>query len=119
MEIVNGTELEPNEIVVVGLDCAPEDVEEVYKRQLEIKDFIKRSKQAACLITLTVDDNIVMSLDVHERNPVLVWAQLAEDYKTVAPGQRTAARKEFLSNYIKAKTCQKMSDYEVDNIFKV
>ena len=39
---------------------------------------------------------IVMSLDVHERNPVHMWAQLAVDYNTVTPEQ-IAARKEFLT----------------------
>ena len=48
------------------------------------------------MITQTVDDTIVMSLDVHGRNPVLMWQQLAADYNTVTPAQRLMARKYFL-----------------------
>ena len=50
-EIVNGTELEPNKIdVVVDLDHSLDHMEENDKRQLEIKDFRKRSKKVASLI---------------------------------------------------------------------
>ena len=49
------------------------------------------------MITQTIDDSIVMSLYVHERNHALMWAQLAEDYNTIIPAQRLAARKEFLN----------------------
>ena len=44
-----------------------------------------------------MDDSIVMSLDVHGNNPVLIWAQLGADYNTVTPAQRLSARTEFLS----------------------
>ena len=62
----------------------------------KIKDFRKRSKKAASLISQTIDDTIVMSLDVHGRDPVLLWNQLDEDYNNVTPAQKSAARKEFL-----------------------
>ena len=45
---------------------------EVEKRHLEIKEWRKRSKKAATLVTQIVDDSIVMSLDVHGKNPVLI-----------------------------------------------
>ena len=75
LEIVNGTEMEPTEIAEV-LDAAndPVNTVEVEKRHLEIKEWRKRSKKAASLITQTVDDSIVMSLDVHGNNLVLMWA---------------------------------------------
>ena len=38
-----------------------------------------------------------MSLEVHERNHVRIWMQLAKDYNTVTLAQRSAARKEFLN----------------------
>ena len=44
----------------------------------------------------TIDDSIVMSLEVLERDLVLVWAQLVDDYNTVTPAQRSVSRKEFL-----------------------
>lgn len=67
---------------------------------LEIKDFKKRSKRAASLITQTRDDNIVMSLDVHERNHVHMWAQLADDYNTITPPHRFAPRRGFQTFFI-------------------
>ena len=47
------------------------------------------------MITHTVDDSIVMSLDVHLRNPVAMWKQLANDFNTVTPAQLKAARREI------------------------
>ena len=90
--------MEPTEIAEV-LDAAnnPVNTAEVEKRHLEIKEWRKRSKKAASLITQTVDDNIVMSLDVHGNNPVLMWAQLGADYNTLTPAQRSSARTEFLT----------------------
>ena len=48
------------------------------------------------LINQSIDDSIVMSLDVHDGNPVLMWAQLA-DYNTITPAQKSTARKFFLN----------------------
>ena len=42
-------------------------------------------------------NGIVMSLDVHGNNPVLMWAQLGADYNIVTPAQRSSARTEFLT----------------------
>ena len=47
------------------------------------------------MITQTVDDSIVMSLDVHLRNPAAMWKQLADDFNTVTPPHLRAARREF------------------------
>ena len=93
-EIVNGTEAKPRRI---SLDDDLDNKEKVDKRLLKIKDFKKRSKKAASLITQTIDESIVMSLDVHKRNPVHMWAQFANDYNTITLAQRSAARKEFLN----------------------
>ena len=102
-EIVNGTELEPNENATVEDDSdddLPDNRSEVVAREIEIKDWRKRSKKAASLITQIVDDSIVMSLDVHNRNPVLMWAQLASDYNNVTPAQRSTALKNFLTSVL-------------------
>ena len=89
LEIVNGTELEPVEIAeVLNPDNTSANSIEVDKRHAEIKDWRKRSKKAASLITQTLDDSIVMSLDVHKNNPTLMWAQLGADYNTITPTQR-------------------------------
>ena len=69
---------------------------EVEKRHAEIKDWRKRSKKAASLITQTLDDSIVMSLDVHGNNPTLMWAQLGAEYNTITAAQRSSARTYFL-----------------------
>ena len=67
----------------------------VDSRRSEIKYFRKRYKKAASLITQNVNDSIVMSLDVHQRNPVEMWNQLAADFNTITPAQLRAAKKEF------------------------
>ena len=55
LEIVNGTELEPPEIAEVQDDeSVPTNVAEIEKRHAEIKEWRKRSKKAASLITQTV-----------------------------------------------------------------
>ena len=66
-EIVNGAEAEPAELPEVD-DGADDEVAEnnnaaVVVRQAEIKALKKREKKAASLITQTVDDTIVMSLE--------------------------------------------------------
>ena len=38
-----------------------------------------------------------MSLDVHDRNSVVMWAQLAADYNTITPAQKSTAWKNFLN----------------------
>ena len=78
------------------VDGVQENKPQVDARLAEIKDFQKRSKKAVSLIAQTIDDSIVMSLDVHGRDPVLTWNQLDEDYNNVTPAQKSAARKEFL-----------------------
>lgn len=54
-------------------------------------------KRAPSLITQTLNANIVISLDVPARNPVLMWNQLATDDNTMTLAHRSAARKEFLN----------------------
>ena len=89
-DIVNGAVVEPVTVVYVeGDDLLTDNKAEVDIRLKEIKDFRKRVKKAASLITQTIDDSIVMSLDVHARNPVAMWNQLAIDYNTMTPVQRS------------------------------
>ena len=96
-DIVNGREFEPARLATVNdVDGVQENKPQVDARLAEIKDFRKRSKKAVSLITQTIDDTIVMSLDVHGRDPVLMWNQLDADYNNVTPAQKSAARKEFL-----------------------
>ena len=70
-EIVNGSEVEPDELPEVADEADDAAVDDnnaaVVIRQAEIKAFRKRAKKAASLITQTVDDGLVMSLDVHQR----------------------------------------------------
>lgn len=68
----------------------------MYESRAKLKDYNKRTKKAASLISQTVDDNIVMSLDVHKRDPRTMWGHLARDYNIVMPVQRMAARKVFV-----------------------
>ena len=52
---MNGTEVEPNMIAVVNdLDDVSENKVDIDARQAEIKDFKKRSKKAALVITQTM-----------------------------------------------------------------
>ena len=91
-EIIEGGEVEPDRVAL-----RDDNKEEVEKRLAEIKDFKKRTKKAASVITQSLDDSIVMGLDVHNRDPIAMWNQLAEDYNTVTPAQKSAARKEFMN----------------------
>lgn len=98
-DIVRGDETEPREVpaIIDAGNIEPANQRAIDKRELEIKDFKKRSKRAASLITQTLDDSLVMSLEVHGRDPVAMWDQLAADYNTVTPAQRNAARLNFLT----------------------
>ena len=54
-------------------------------RRKEIKEFKRRYKKATSLITQSVDDGIVQTLSVHNKDPKLIWDALAADYNTVTP----------------------------------
>ena len=109
-EIVNGSEVEPDELPEVADEADDAAVDDnnaaVVIRQAEIKAFRKRAKKAASLITQTVDDSLVMSLDVHQRDPALMWTQLANDYNTVTPAQLSLARRNFLNLEISEEESQ-------------
>ena len=97
-EIVNGTETEPGQVApIVAADDALALVNQVAvdSRRGEIKEFCRRFKKAASLITQRVDESIVMSLDVYIRNLVAMWKQLAYDFNTVTLAQLKGARREF------------------------
>ena len=49
---------------------------EVDAKLAKRKDFKKRIKKAALLITQTIDGSIVMSLDIHARDQVHMWNQV-------------------------------------------
>ena len=103
---MNGIEVESTMVVYLSDDDNLVDKKaEVDIRLAEIKDFEKRLKKAASLDTQTIDDSIVMSLDVHARNPVHMWNQLATDYNTVTPAQRSVAKEEFLNLNTTEETC--------------
>ena len=102
-DIVMGTELEPNDLAVVvdeGQEGEPSAVADVAKeaiRTLEIKDWKRRFKKAASVITQSVDDGLVHILKVHNKNPILMWAALAADFNTITPAQLSLARRDFLN----------------------
>ena len=95
---MNGTESELNMIALINdLDDVSKNKADIDATQSQIEDIKKRSKELASRITQKIDDSIVLNLDVHERNPVLMWMQLAEDFNTIAPAQRLATRNELLN----------------------
>ena len=104
-DIVTGTEVEPDEIGWVvdpgeeeqapGVQIAAEAA-----RALEIKDWKKRFKKAASLITQGVDDSLVRVLRVHNKNPILMWARLSADFNKVSPAQLSIARRDFQNYHI-------------------
>ena len=47
-----------------------------------------------------------MSLDVHQRDPALMWTQLANDYNTMTPAQLSLARRHFLNLEISEEESQ-------------
>ena len=59
--------------------------------------FKKLAKTAASLITQTSDDDIGIGSNVDARNLVDKWNQLAVDYNTRTPTQRSATKKEFVN----------------------
>lgn len=73
----------------------PRDVSHASALEDDVKAWKKRSKRAAQLISLALDDSIVMTMDVHRRNPVSMWAQLAAGYNMVTPAKLLLARKDF------------------------
>ena len=66
-------------------------------RALEIKDWKRRFKKAASMITQSVDDGLVHILRVHNKNPILMWAALAAEFNTITPAQLSLARRDFLN----------------------
>ena len=106
-ELVQGIELEPRSLGVQvvgdgdGVDDPADqaDIALRTERAAEIKDWKRRFRKAASMITQSVDDSMVQMLDVHNKNPILIWAALREDYNTVTPAQLAQAVHNF-SGYI-------------------
>lgn len=98
MGIVNGTELEPVEIAeVINGDRIVMNDAAVERRHNEVKSWRKRYNKASSLITQSLDNSIVMSLDVHQGNPILMWTQLNADYNIVSDALKTSSRTDFLT----------------------
>ena len=104
-DIVAGTELESGELEWVvdpgeeeqapGVQAAAEAA-----HALDIKDWKKRYKKAAQLITTSVDDSLVRILRVHNKNPILMWARLSAAFNKVSPAQLSLARRDFQNYHI-------------------
>ena len=95
-DIVTEAELEPQSLDYS--DDNDEGVDDIISpaniatRVLEIKDWRRRFKKALSLITQSVDDSLVQMLNVHNKNPILIWAALASDFNTIIPAQQSLAR---------------------------
>ena len=76
------------------------DIARRTERASEIKDWRRRYRKAASMIKQAVDDSMVQMLDVHNKNPILIWAALKEDYNTVTPAQLAQAAHNFLDYVI-------------------
>ena len=104
-ELVQGLEPEPEDLNVDSVEdgdaiedpAGQADIAIRSARLTEIKDWRRRYRKAASLITQSVDDSLVQMLNVHNKNPVLIWAALAADYNIVSPAQEAAATHNFLS----------------------
>ena len=104
-EIVRGTKVEPIDLAqaaqVDGEGAAVEnpptaaEALAIAAHRKEIKDFKRRYKKATSLITQSVDDGIVQTLNVHDKDPKLIWDALSTDYDTVTPAQLSLARQDF------------------------
>ena len=82
-DIVKGDEGESALVEPRTVERVVVNEEEVTEGRSQLKDFQKRRKKTASLITQTVDDSIVMALDVCERDFVRMWQKLAADYNKV------------------------------------
>ena len=80
----------------VGDPADQADIARRTERLADIKDWKRRYRKAASLITSSVDDCMVQMLDVHNKNPILVWATLKGDYNTVTLAQQAQAIHNFL-----------------------
>ena len=96
-DVVFRLEVAPVIVAPRTVDRVVVNREEVAESQAALKDFNKRSKKTASLITQTIDDSLVMSLDVFDRDPYRMWEKLARDFNTVTASQSHIARREFLS----------------------
>ena len=104
-EIVQGRELEPLDLAwvieydeegaVVDNPRTAADVLAIAEPRVEIKDWKRRYKKAASLIVQSVDNGMAQSLDVHGKDPKLIWDSLAADFNTITPAQQTLARQDF------------------------
>ena len=98
-DLTQGLEEEPEEIDFSededGTINDGTDPVEIKERLAEIKDWKRRFRKAASLITQSVDDSLVQMLSVHKKNPILIWAALASDFNTVTPAQRASAIHNF------------------------
>ena len=97
LEIVLREEFEPKYVAPQRIDGILVNSEVLVQYRADVKDFKKRSKKATAIITQTIDDSLVMSLDVLDRDPCLIWEKLAEDFSKVTPAEKSSARMAFLT----------------------
>ena len=107
-DIVQGTEVEPVDLTPAAkVEGEGEAVENppptaaeallIATRRKEVKDYKRRYKKAAFLITQSIDDGIVQTLSVHNKDPKLMWDALSTDYNNVTLAQLSLARQSFLN----------------------
>ena len=95
--IVDRSEVSPTLVMPIpGPDKTVTNQAQVSESRARLRDYQKRTRKATSLITQTIDDSIVMNLDVHNRDPRAIWDQLAQDYDNVTPSGRMTAEKAFL-----------------------
>ena len=107
-DLVQGLELEPRSLSVQAVGDGDDvedpagqaDIARRTERESEIKDWRRRYRKAASMITQVVDDSMVQMLDVHNKNPILIWVALKEDYNTVTLAQLAQAAHNFLGYVI-------------------
>lgn len=82
------------------MDGAVTNKTDITESRPKLEYFKTSFKKDASLVTQTVDDNIVTSLDVLDRDPRAIWDQLARVYGTLTPAQHMAARKACVDSTI-------------------
>ena len=120
-DIVRGAEVEPDEmgwVVDPGEEEQAPDVQIAAEatRALEIKDWKRRFKKAASLITQGVDESLVRVLRVHNKNPILMWARLSANVNKVSPAQLSIARRDFQNYHMEEVEAYLVSKHNFDDL---
>lgn len=86
-DIVRRQEHKPPLVAPLTIDRAVINREEVAESTAAIKDFTKRKKKATSMITQTIDENLVMNLDICDRDPCLLRENFAAYFNRTTPAQ--------------------------------